>query len=136
MAQAQDGNTVSVHYRGMLDGGEEFDSSEGQEPLTFILGRGQVIDGFEHAVRGLEVGGRVSVRMEADQAYGPHDPQLVFEVPSTGAPDSLAPGDQVQLDNGATAIVTAISAETIQIDANHPLAGQALTFHIELIAIA
>ena len=136
MVQAQDGNTVSVHYRGMLDGGEEFDSSEGQEALTFILGRGQVIDGFEHAVRGLEVGGRVSVRMEADQAYGPHDPQLVFEVSSTGAPDSLAPGDQVQLDNGATAIVTAISAETIQIDANHPLAGQALTFHIELIAIA
>jgi FKBP-type peptidyl-prolyl cis-trans isomerase 2 len=135
MTQAQNGDTVSVHYRGTLDDGVEFDSSEGREPLTFVVGRGQVIEGFDNAVRGLEVGERTTVRMEPEQAYGPHDPERMFEVPAVGAPQGLSAGDQVQLSGGEVAVVTAVTDETIQIDANHPLAGQALNFEIELVAV-
>lgn len=136
MAQAQDGDTVSVHYKGKLDDGMEFDSSEGREPLTFVVGQGQVIEGFDNAVRGLEEGESTSVRMEPEQAYGPRDPARVVEVPASAAPPGLTPGAQVQLQSGEVAVVTAVNDEVIEIDANHPLAGQALTFEIQLVAIA
>lgn len=136
MAQAKDGDTVSVHYRGTLDGGEEFDSSAGRDPLTFVVGRGQVIEGFDNAVRGLEEGARTTVRMEPEQAYGPHDPQRMLEVPASSAPAGLSAGDRVQLNSGEVAVVTSVTEETVQIDANHPLAGKALNFEIELVAIA
>ena len=65
---ANDGDTVTVHYRGTLDNGEEFDSSRGREPLTFVVGKGQVISGFDDAVRGLSVGQNAKVRLEPDKA--------------------------------------------------------------------
>src|SRR3972149_64038 len=77
----QEGDTVSVHYRGTLDSGEEFDSSRGGEPLTFVVGGGQIIKGFDDAVRGLSVGETVKVRLEPDQGYGQPRQDMVFEVP-------------------------------------------------------
>lgn len=136
MAQAQNGDTVSVHYRGTLDDGAEFDSSEGRDPLTFVLGQGQVIEGFDNAVQGLEEGQRTNVRMEPEQAYGQRDPARVLDVPASAAPEGLNPGDQVRLQSGEVAVVTAVTSESVQIDANHPLAGQALNFEIQLVSIA
>ncbi len=129
------GDTVSVHYTGTLDDGTEFDSSRGREPLTFEMGAGQLISGFEAAVTGLEVGESTTVRLDPARAYGEPMPELMMEVPSEHAPDGLTVGDMVMLGNGAQAVVVGLDTDTVTIDANHPLAGQALTFHIELVSI-
>ena len=133
---AKEGDVVSVHYHGTLDDGQVFDSSRTRgEPLTFTVGSGQVIPGFNNAVLGLDVGGIIKVRMEAADAYGEKNEQLVFDVPLEGAPEGIQEGDRVQLSNGAPAIVVSITEKTIKLDANHQLAGKALTFEIELMSI-
>lgn len=132
---ARDGDTVQVHYTGTLDDGTEFDSSRGGSPLTFVVGSGQVIPGFDEAVRGLAVGESRTVRIEPGDAYGEYDPDLVLEFPASDAPAGLAVGDRVQFNNGAVGTVLELDDETIRIDANHELAGKALTFDIELVAI-
>ena len=132
---AQAGDSVQVHYEGTLDDGEVFDSSKGRDPLPFVVGSGQVIPGFDAAVIGLAVGESRKVRLEPADAYGERRDDLVLEVPAEQAPPGLSVGDQVQLQSGAVAVVEAVTAETVTIDANHPLAGQALTFEIELVAI-
>lgn len=120
------GDTVSVHYTGTLDDGTQFDSSGGREPLSFEMGAGQLIAGFEAAVTGLEVGESTTVRLDPVQAYGEPMPELMMEVPAEHAPEGLGMGDMVMLGSGAQAVT---------IDAHHPLAGQALTFHIELVSV-
>jgi FKBP-type peptidyl-prolyl cis-trans isomerase 2 len=132
---AQDGDRVAVHYHGTLDSGEVFDSSRERDPLEFVVGGGQVISGFDSAVRGLGIGESRTVRMEAADAYGEHDEELVFEFPKDQAPEGLEEGDQVQFANGAPGLVVEVTNDIVKIDANHPLAGQALTFDIELVSI-
>jgi peptidylprolyl isomerase len=132
---ATSGDTVQVHYHGTLDSGEVFDSSREREPLSFTLGTGQVIAGFDGAVEGLAVGESVTVRLEPAEAYGERDDRNVLVVPRAGAPEGLAIGDRVQLGNGAPAIVLELTEDEVRVDANHPLAGMALTFEIELVAV-
>ncbi len=132
---AGDGDTVAVHYRGTLDDGSEFDSSEDRDPLTFVVGSGQVIPGFDDAVRGLAVGESRTVRIEPEDAYGERTDEAIIEFPADSAPEGLSVGDQVTLSNGLPATVLEISDDTVTIDANHPLAGEALTFEIELVSI-
>lgn len=131
----KDGDRVTVHYTGTLDDGTEFDSSRGGEPFTFELGAGAVIPGFENAVRGLQVGEKTTVTLTPDEAYGQPDPSLVLEVPADRAPEGLNPGDRVMLGNGVPATVVEVTDETVKIDANHPLAGQSLTFEVELVSV-
>ena len=132
---AADGDTVQVHYHGTLDHGEVFDSSRGGAPFEFTVGVGDVIAGFDDAVRGLAVGESVTVTLPPAQAYGERDEGLIFELGAAGAPEGLAVGDRVQLANGATATVLNITEDLVQVDANHALAGETLTFEIELVAI-
>lgn len=129
---AQDGDKVAVHYTGTLDDGSQFDSSAGRDPLEFVVGSGQVISGFDSAVRGLAIGASRTVRMEAADAYGEHSDEMVVSVPASQAPEGLQVGDQVSA-GGRPATVIAIDADTVTIDANHQLAGQALTFDVELV---
>lgn len=129
------GDTVKVHYHGTLDSGEVFDSSLRRAPLTFTVGSGQVIEGFDDAVRGLAVGDSVRVRLEPERAYGERDPAAVMTVWREGAPEGLAVGDRLRLDNGLVVTVIGISETEIHLDLNHPLAGTALTFEIELVGI-
>lgn len=142
MTQARSGDTVRIHYTGTLDDGTCFDSSEGREPLEFALGSGQVIPGFDRAVDGMNVGDKVTVKIEAEEAYGPHHEQLVQQVPRTALPDHIEPEVGMQLqgqspDGNVVAFrVTDVDDDSITVDANHPLAGQALTFAIELVSIA
>ncbi len=131
----KDGDTVTVNYRGTLDSGQEFDSSYGGEPLTFVVGSGQLIKGFDTAVRGLAVGEKKKFRLEPADAYGPRDEKMIFEVPLAQAPEGIKAGDQVQLANGAPATIAEVNAEIVKVDANHPLAGQALTFEIEVVGV-
>ena len=133
---AQDGDVVEVHYVGTLDDGSQFDSSRDRgTPLTFTVGTGQVISGFDVAVRSAQVGETNTVRMEAADAYGEWSEEAVLEVPYDPSQGEVAVGDTVTLSNGQPAQILEISAETVKLDVNHPLAGEALTFEIEILVI-
>ena len=142
MSQAKSGDTVKIHYTGTLDDGTEFDSSVGREPLEFSLGSGQVITGFDNAVDGMAVGASKTVTIPATEAYGDHHAQLVQQVPRTSLPEEMKPEVGMQLQSQSpegqvmNLVVTEVDEESITVDANHPLAGQALTFAIELVEIA
>lgn len=139
--QAKTGDTVKVHYTGRLQDGTVFDTSIGSEPLEFTIGQGQIISGFEQAVIGMKVGGSKTVAIPADQAYGPYYDDMILEVERDELPEDLEPrvGMQLQMnqpDGGImTVTITDVSETTIKLDANHPLAGQDLTFDIELVEI-
>ena len=128
-----------VHYTGTLDDGTEFDSSRGGFPLDFVVGSGQLIDGFDNAVRGLAVGESVTVRIEPAEAYGEPVPELIQEVPIDVVPEEVVSqlriGMMVPVADGVQAMVTHITDTAITLDANYPLAGEALTFEIELVEI-
>ena len=141
MTQAQQGNTVRVHYTGRLDDGNVFDSSEGGEPLEFTIGQGQMIPGFEQGVVGMELGESRTVVIAADQAYGVYQPQGVIEVDRSEIPPTiqLEVGLQMQATgpDGRPAQLTVIelSEDKVKMDGNHPLAGKDLTFEIEVVGI-
>jgi peptidylprolyl isomerase len=141
MTQAKSGDTVRIHYTGTLDDGSEFDSSAGRDPLEFSLGGGQVIPGFDSAVDGMTVGEKITVTIAADQAYGERHEQLVQDVPKSALPDEIEPAVGMQLQSRSpegqvmNLVVTGVAEESITLDGNHPLAGQALTFAIELVEI-
>lgn len=135
------GDTVTVHYTGTLDSGEVFDSSRGGEPLEFRIGAGQVIAGFDRAVEGLAVGQSREVRLDPAEAYGPVQDNLIVDVPPEQFPDDVEPavGQQIQVQvapgQNHVARITAVGEEAVRLDLNHPLAGEALTFDVELVAV-
>jgi peptidylprolyl isomerase len=138
---AENGDTVSVHYTGTLDDGTQFDSSVGKEPLEFVLGAGNMITGFENAVRGMKVGESKTVTLPPEEAYGqPRDDLLIrFDL------DELPEGPTPQV--GQYLVLTMTNGQNVQkpvvevtdsyiiVDANHELAGKTLTFEIELVSI-
>ncbi len=130
-----------VHYTGTLPTGEVFDSSKGRDPLEFQLGAGMVVPGFEAAVTGMKLGEKVTETIPADKAYGQRRDELAVKVERSRVPEGveLEVGGrlQVQTQDGRTApvVVTEITDEAVHLDANHPLAGQDLTFEIELVEI-
>ena len=141
MSQAKPGDTVKIHYTGKLDDGTQFDSSAGREPLEFEVGSGQVIPGFDKAVEGMSIGESKSVRIEPADAYGDRHEQLVQTVDRTALPEDLDPSVGMRLQSQGPEgqvielTVTEVSAQSITVDANHPLAGQALNFDVELTSI-
>ncbi len=141
MTQAKSGDTVRIHYTGTLDDGTQFDSSAGREPLEFALGGGQVIPGFDSAVDGMAVGENKTVTIAPEQAYGPRHEQLVQQVSRDALPDDMEPAVGMHLQSQSpdgqimNLVVTEVADDSITVDANHPLSGQALTFDIELVEI-
>jgi len=142
MARAKTGDTVSVHYTGKLDDGTIFDTSAEREPLQFTIGENQVIPGFEQAVIGMEPGDSKSTRIPAEEAYGPHHDEMVVTLDKSHLPEGMEPEVeqrfQLRQPDGQTFIakVTDIGESNITLDANHPLAGEALTFDIQLTQLA
>ncbi|MEX2600536.1 MAG: peptidylprolyl isomerase [Balneolaceae bacterium] len=142
MSKVKDGDTVKVHYKGTLEDGSVFDSSENKEPLEFKLGEGQLIPGFEKAVEGLAAGDSTKVTIPSGEAYGDPREDLVINVPKDNLPEDVEPkvGMQLQVnqENGQAIPVriTAVEESEIVLDANHPLAGKDLTFEIEVVEIA
>jgi len=140
--QVENGNTVSVHYRGTLQDGTEFDSSEKHgKPLTFQVGSGQMIRGFDDALPGMSVGEKKNISIEAGKAYGQSDPGLIGDVPKGAFPEGFAfeAGSMVQGqdENGQplVGIINEEQEETVTVDFNHPMAGKDLNFEIELVSI-
>ncbi|MES0810179.1 peptidylprolyl isomerase [Roseibium sp. SCPC15] len=141
MTEAKSGDTVRLHYKGTLDDGSVFDSSEGRDPLEFTVGSGQIIPGLDKAIPGMKIDDEKIVRVEAAEAYGPHNPAAKQAVPRSNIPENvpLEVGLQLQAqtENGQMMSVTVVevSDDEVILDANHPLAGKDLTFEIRLIGI-
>lgn len=138
---AKDGDRVKVHYKGSLDDGTVFDSSEGRDPLSFTLGQKQMIPGFEMAVFGMEVGESKTINIDSKNAYGPRRDELTLTVSRDDLPDNveLEEGKKLQLrqKNGQMVVVTAtnLTDTEVTLDANHELAGLDLNFEIKLVEI-
>lgn len=131
---------VQIHYEGSLDDGTVFDSSEGREPLEFIFGVGMLIPGLESEMEGLAVGDRKTVRVEAEDAYGPYMEEALQEIPRNQIPPDLQLVEGMQLaaqtpQGPIPVTVHEIREDTVVMDFNHPLAGEALTFEIEIMTI-
>jgi peptidylprolyl isomerase len=142
MRQAKQGDTVRVHYRGKLKDGSEFDASFDREPLQFTIGGGQVIPGFEEAVVGMNPGDSKTTELPAEKAFGRYlEDMVVVVAKSQFAEWDLEPtvGEQMpipQPDGSSVDVtVTEVTESEVTVDANHPLAGEDLTFDIELIDI-
>ncbi len=136
------GKTVSVHYRGTLNDGTQFDSSYDRgEPLTFTCGAGQMIKGFDLAVINMKVGEEVDIHLMPEEAYGEFDPHAVlhFEIAQLPGSENLEVGQRVYLRNQYgqpfPVVVTEKDDTNIVLDANHELAGKELNFHIEVVSI-
>ena len=137
---SNEGKKVKVHYVGTLDDGTKFDSSRDRgEPLAFTCMAGQMIAGFDAAVRDMEVGSTVSVRLEPEDAYGPRRMDMVQTLPIAQLPgaEKLAVGQRVMLGTPSgqpiQATVTDKTDTAITFDMNHEMAGKALNFEIELL---
>lgn len=140
MPQARSGDTVRIHYTGRLDDGTVFDSSRERDPLEFRLGSGQVIPGFDKAVDGMEPGDEKTITIPAAEAYGARREEMVMRVGRDEFPPDLQPviGQRLQMGQGtqlAVVTVTEVTDDGVTLDANHPLAGQNLTFDLQLVSI-
>ncbi len=141
MTQAKSGDTVRVHYKGKLEDGTVFDSSEGREPLEFTVGGGQIIRGFDEAVIGMSPGESKTERIPSDAAYGPHRVEMVVEVNRNVVPPdlNLEVGQRLELQgkdgNLVPVMVSKLSDGSVTLDGNHPLAGKDVIFSIELVEI-
>jgi peptidylprolyl isomerase len=141
MTQAKNGDTVHVHLTGRLADGRVFATSENRAPLELILGEGRVLPGIDRAVVGMQTGTSKSVTIPAQEAYGGHHKELVRDL-ARDQIGNLVPevGDELELrqPDGETVIVRVISVSetSVTIDGNHRLAGEDLTFDIELVSIA
>ena len=132
---ADPGETVSVHYTGTLDDDTQFDSSIGGDPFQFTIAANEVIPGFDEAVTGLAIGESVTVQIPADQAYGEYSDDNIISVPLDQLPADVAAGSQLVSPTGQVVTVIEVGADSARIDGNHELAGQALTFEIQLVSI-
>ena len=140
MAEAKHGDTVKVHYIGRLDNGNVFDTSADREPLEFTIGSGQVIQGFDTIVLGMNPGESRTEKIAAEHAYGPHLKEMEVDVPREEIPATMNPkvGELYQLQGNGQMFrvrVTSVSETTVTMDGNHPLAGKDLTFEVSLVEI-
>ena len=142
LTTATEGTNATVHYKGTLEDGSEFDNSRTRgEPITFTVGSGQMIIGFNNAVNGMTVGETQTVTLTPDQAYGDVNPEAQTTFPKSGFPAELelVEGMPVPLrtPDGRTLMgrLTEQQEDTVTIDLNHPLAGQTLQFEIELVEV-
>ncbi len=141
MSQVKKDDKVKVHYTGKLGNGEVFDSSLDREPMEFQVGSGQLIPGFENGVIDMKVNEKKTLVIPSAEAYGEPRKELIQEVPKDRLPEEIKPevgmglvsktpeGQEIQL------VVKEVNEDSILVDGNHPLAGQELTFEIEVVGI-
>lgn len=132
---------VTIDYT-LTDGqGQVLDSSQGREPLPYLHGNNNIIPGLESALEGKSAGDVVQCTIPPEQAYGMKDQRLVQQVPRQAfqGVQSIQPGMrfQAQGPNGEVRIVTVVAVDdkNVTVDANHPLAGQALTFDVKVVDV-
>lgn len=133
-------SVVTFHYTLRDPSGRVLDTSAGGEPIRYLEGAGQIIDGLDEALRGVPAGTKSRVQVPAAKAYGERDETQVQRVLKALLPveGELKPGDQFQAGEDRYApIVTVVGIEgdEVLLDANHPLAGVDLTFDVEIVAV-
>ena len=132
---------MTVKYTGKLADGTIFDASPEDSPLSFIIGREEVIKGFDAAVLGMSEGESKTVIIEPELAYGEPNPALIEEINRADLPEDLelTEGGQLEVTQGDGSIlllmIDKVTEEAVCLDANHPLAGKALTFVIEMLEV-
>lgn len=133
------GDTISVHYTGKYQNGVVFDTSEGQSPLVFTVGAGQLIPGFDTGVIGMQLGEKKTITIPPKDAYGDHRDDFVVELPRNEIPPDvhIEVGAILRMRNDAgqpiPVVVTEVTDDFVQLDVNHPLAGKTLVFDIEIV---
>lgn len=139
---AKDGDKVSIEYTGTLKDGTVFDSSKNHEsPLSFVVGSGQVIKGFDQAVRGMKIGDEKTFTVQPPEAYGEVDAKRIQKVPRSNFPADPEPKVGMGLIVGSPkggrmrATIREVAADFVTLDMNHPLAGKALTFKIKVTSL-
>ena len=138
----ESGDTISVIYTGMFENKTVFDTNVNKTPLTFTVGAGQMIPGFDTAVRGMQVNEKKTVTIPYDQAYGAYNPQLIETIPRSKFPTSqtIVLGERYYFQDPANGSMTSftvirVTSSGITVDRNSPLAGQDLTFDIQIVDI-
>ena len=141
MSQVKEYNTIKVNYTGKLSNGQIFDTSEGKEPIEFILGQGRLIPGFEKGLIDMKLNEKKTIEIAKDQAYGDVNDNLIQEINKAELPQDMEPkvgmglvskspdGKEINL------MVVEVKDESIVIDGNHPLAGHDLIFDVEVVEI-
>jgi len=143
MRKVQNGDRVRIHFTCSFDDGSEVVSTVDEEPLDLTVGEGKLIECFEQSLVGMTEGQKKNVHLQPNQAMGAKAPELISQIPLHLIPEQhedLEVGNRIQVKdkngNDVNATVTHISDKIVTLDANHPLAGEALTFvDIELIKV-
>jgi len=136
MSEITKNKVVRVHYTGTHpDSGEVFDSSEGKEPLAFLVGQKQMIPGFERELMGVTQGEKVEFTLPPEDAYGQHDSDKVQQIPLETFGEIAPEVGMTLLSDLGPFIVTEITDESVTVDFNHALAGKSLTFSVEVIEV-
>jgi FKBP-type peptidyl-prolyl cis-trans isomerase SlyD len=135
--QIADNTVASFHYTLTDDEGRVIDSSQGREPLAYLHGTGQIVPGLEKMMTGRQAGDQFKVDVSPEEGYGVRHPELMQDVPRAAfqGVDDIQPGMQFQGHGPQGPInvtVVGVGPETVQIDGNHPLAGQTLHFNVEV----
>ena len=131
---------VSFHYTLCNDMGVKLESSEGRDPLVYLHGYRNIVPGLEKAMAGREVGDNFEVTVEPKDAYGERNPNAIQRLSAKLFPNpkKLVPGQIVELKTKKgpmQAVVVKVGRFNIDVDTNHPLAGQSLTFNVEITDI-
>jgi FKBP-type peptidyl-prolyl cis-trans isomerase 2 len=135
------GDNISVHYVGKLEDGSTFDSSVGRQPLTFDVGAGQMIKGFDSGVVGMKVNETKTIIIQPAEAYGEYNPDYVREFPKSsfesfpGGLEGITVGMVVSAENGEQGTIIEVNEDTVKVDFNHSLAGKKLIFEVTIVSI-
>jgi|TARA_Y100000310_G_C20545142_1_gene745215 peptidylprolyl isomerase len=135
---AQLGDKVSVHFTGLLENGEMFDTSEGKKPIVFELGSEEVISGFNSGLVGMTEGEKRRIELPPEEAYGVYIEELIQQFPMKSFDGGVEQGLTVHgMVSGqvATGTILDVGDETVMVDFNHPLAGETLIFDVKLLKI-
>lgn len=141
MQKAQPGDRVTVHYIGTLDNGRIFDQRDDGEPLSFVLGAGEVFSALESGIVGMKAGEVKNIHLTAEQAYGPRLDENLLKIPRGMFPadQELRIGRQLQIELGGreqrVMRIRSVDLQEVLLDGNHDLAGCDLTFALLLVEI-
>lgn len=142
MERVEKGLFVSVNYKGTLQNGDVFDTSHGRQPLEIKLGAGQLIAGFERELEGMSLNEKKTFTLDPEDAYGQRNEGLMSDIPRANVPPEVNPevgmtvGMSTPEGQQVPAKIVHVDDEKVSLDLNHPLAGEALTFEIEVVGIS